>query len=142
MIKYIKGFLWRVAKCLSYREEVLCLKVNCNCNLEYKNVVLRETFGGKTKLTGGQRKLQRALGEWVLRCVKPLGGKWKLLTKYCLKIWRQCVVVEYRNNIRNYLEEFGSGISTGFVWLSMEGTTVTGRAMPSVRDAAIVTQKV
>ena len=28
MIKYIKSVLWRVAKCLSYIEEVLCLTVN------------------------------------------------------------------------------------------------------------------
>ena len=27
LIKYIKSFLWRVAKCLSYIEEVRCLKV-------------------------------------------------------------------------------------------------------------------
>ena len=31
LIKYIKSFLWRVAKCLSYREEVRCLKVNHLC---------------------------------------------------------------------------------------------------------------
>jgi len=28
LIKYIKSVLWRVAKCLSYIEEALCLKVN------------------------------------------------------------------------------------------------------------------
>ena len=28
LIKYIKSFLWRVAKCLSYIEEARCLKVN------------------------------------------------------------------------------------------------------------------
>ena len=28
LIKYIKSILWRVAKCLSYIEEALCLKVN------------------------------------------------------------------------------------------------------------------
>ena len=27
LIKYIKSVLWRVAKCLSYIEEVRCLKV-------------------------------------------------------------------------------------------------------------------
>ena len=27
LIKYIKSFLWRVAKCLSYIEEARCLKV-------------------------------------------------------------------------------------------------------------------
>ena len=61
LINYIKSVLWRVAKCLSYIDEARCLKVNCN--LEYKKVVLREAFGGKMKLTGGGRKLQRALGE-------------------------------------------------------------------------------
>ena len=28
LIKYIKSMLWRIAKCLSYIEEVWCLKVN------------------------------------------------------------------------------------------------------------------
>jgi len=28
LIKYIKSFLWRVVKCLSYIEEARCLKVN------------------------------------------------------------------------------------------------------------------
>jgi len=28
LIKYIKSFLWRVAKCLSYIEDARCLKVN------------------------------------------------------------------------------------------------------------------
>ena len=28
LIKYIKGVLWKVAKCLSYIEEARCLKVN------------------------------------------------------------------------------------------------------------------
>jgi len=28
LIKYIKSFLWRVAKCLSYIQEARCLKVN------------------------------------------------------------------------------------------------------------------
>ena len=28
LIKYIKGVLWRVAKCLSYTEDAQCLKVN------------------------------------------------------------------------------------------------------------------
>ena len=32
LIKYIKSLLWRVAKCLSYIEEVRCLKVNCSEN--------------------------------------------------------------------------------------------------------------
>jgi len=36
-----------------------------NCRLEFKNIALREIFGGKMeKLTGGCRKLQWALGEW------------------------------------------------------------------------------
>ena len=30
LIKYIKGVLWRVAKCLSYIEEARCLKVKHN----------------------------------------------------------------------------------------------------------------
>ena len=40
-----------------------------NCRLEFKNMVLREIFGGKMeKLTGGWRKLKWALGEWDLWC--------------------------------------------------------------------------
>ena len=39
LIKYIKSVLWRVAKCLSYIEEVRCLKVNAtlpnDTNLRY-----------------------------------------------------------------------------------------------------------
>jgi len=30
LIKYIKSVLWRVAKCLSYKEEARCLKVKTN----------------------------------------------------------------------------------------------------------------
>jgi hypothetical protein len=38
-----------------------------DCRLEFKNMVLREIFGGKMeKLTGGWRKLQWTLGEWDL----------------------------------------------------------------------------
>jgi len=36
LIKYIKSFLWRVAKCLSYIEEARCLKVNVNFNTPFK----------------------------------------------------------------------------------------------------------
>ena len=32
LIKYIKSVLWKVAKCLSYIEEVRCLKVNEDCH--------------------------------------------------------------------------------------------------------------
>jgi len=28
LIKYIKSVLWRVAKCLSYKQDARCLKVN------------------------------------------------------------------------------------------------------------------
>ena len=34
LIKYTKSVLWRVAKCLSYIEEVRCLKVN-SVKLDY-----------------------------------------------------------------------------------------------------------
>ena len=50
--------------------------------------------------------------------------------------------VDYRNNIAPYLRAFGSGVSTGFVSLSIEGTTVTTRGMLSVRDTAIYVEKV
>jgi len=40
-----------------------------NCGLEFKDMVLREIFGGKMeKLTGGLRELQWALREWDLWC--------------------------------------------------------------------------
>jgi len=35
LIKYIKRFLWRVAKCLSYVEEVRCLKVKLGPDYKY-----------------------------------------------------------------------------------------------------------
>jgi len=45
----------------------LCVAFKCNylfnCRLEFKNMVLREIFGGeKEHLTGGWREL-----EWILR---------------------------------------------------------------------------
>jgi hypothetical protein len=43
--------------------------------------------------------------------------KWKL-SAICLNIWRQHVVVNWKNNIRTYLKNFGSDISTRFFWLS------------------------
>jgi len=41
--------------------------------------------------------------------------------------------VDYRNNIRTHLRDAGSDMSTGFIWLSIEGNTVRTRAMLSVR---------
>ena len=46
-----------------------------------------------------------------------------------------------KKNIITYLKAFGSDMSTGFVWLSLESTSVTTRAMLSVRDTAISVQK-
>jgi len=38
-----------------------------HCRLEFKDIVLREMFGGKVeRLTGGCIKFQWALGEWDL----------------------------------------------------------------------------
>jgi len=37
LIKYIKSFLWRVAKCLSYIEEARCLKVKSEVYKEKVN---------------------------------------------------------------------------------------------------------
>ena len=48
LIKYIKSFLWRVAKCLSCIEEAWCLKVN--------SVVVNQIVGtgdGKLWVKGG-----------------------------------------------------------------------------------------
>ena len=39
LIKYIKSFLWRVAKGLSYTEDARCLKVNTT--IELKNVTAK-----------------------------------------------------------------------------------------------------
>ena len=40
LIKYIKSVLWRVAKCLSYIEEVRCLKVKLQKPEMYKMSVI------------------------------------------------------------------------------------------------------
>ena len=106
-------------------------------------MVLREIFGGKMeRLTGEWRKLQWALEEWNLWCRWDVSEGWKLRGIYCVKLWRQCVLVDWRNNIRNYLRDFVSGKSTGLVWLIIEGNTVPVRAMLSVRDTATAAQKV
>jgi len=54
----------------------------------------------------------------------------------------QYIIVDYRNNIRTYFRKFGSGKSTGFVWISIQSNTVLVRAMLSVHDTAIAAQKV
>jgi len=140
-----------------------------NCRLHFKNMVLREIFGGKLEiLTGGWRKLQWVLGEWVLCCIWDVSEKWKILTKFFVwkSEWIMYVVVDWRNYIRTFFRHFGSGISPGLIWFSTEtfrryhsngqsdavspwycnsyteGTTVPARAMLSVRDTAIATQKV
>ena len=46
------------------------------------------------------------------------------------------------NNIKTYLRDGGSGMSTGFIGLSIEGNTLTGSVILSVRDTAIAAQKV
>jgi hypothetical protein len=58
-----------------------------DCRLEFKDIVLREMFGGKVeRLTGGWRKLQWALGEWDLWCMLDFSEKRKLVSKVCLTI--------------------------------------------------------
>jgi len=46
------------------------------------------------------------------------------------------------NNIKTYLRDGGSGMSTGIIWLSIDSNTAPVRAMLSVRDTAIAAQKV
>jgi len=41
LIKYIKSFLWRVAKCLSYIEEARCLKVKQEREYHLTDAVFR-----------------------------------------------------------------------------------------------------
>ena len=96
------------------------------------------------KLTGRWRELRWALGEWDLWCVWHGSENWNLRAKYCLNYWRQHVVVDKRNNIRTYLGDAANGMSTGSVWhiILVEGTTTPARTMLSVRDTAIVAQKV
>jgi hypothetical protein len=62
--------------------------------------------------------------------------------KFCLNMRRQYVVVDYKNNVRTYLIYFGSGLSTGFVSISIDDNSYSARAMMSVRDTAIATQNV
>jgi hypothetical protein len=50
--------------------------------------------------------------------------------------------VDYRKNIRTYLRDAGSGMSTEFIWLSTEGNTVPATAMLSVRDTELLHRKV
>jgi len=52
------------------------------------------------------------------------------------------VVLDFMYNYLNYLRYFGSGMSTSSVSKSLGGTTILARAMLSVRDTAIATQKV
>ena len=42
------------------------------------------------------------------------------LQNFCLKIWRRYVVVYYINKIRIFIKDIGSGMSNGFIWLSIE----------------------
>ena len=45
LIKYIKSFLWRLAKCLSYIEEARCLKVNHRlCNVSAYHTICQNYF--------------------------------------------------------------------------------------------------
>jgi len=46
------------------------------------------------------------------------------------------------NNIETYLRDGGSGMSTGFIWLSMDSNNALVRAMLSFRDTATAAQKV
>jgi hypothetical protein len=54
-----------------FSEIVLSVISKCkylfSCRLEFKNLMLKEIFGGEIKKwTGGWRKLKWALGEWDL----------------------------------------------------------------------------
>ena len=112
-------------------------KCNClfNCRLQFNNMVLRMLFGSKMeKLTGGWRKFQWDLGEWDLWCMWDVSGKW---------IWVKEIVWKSEGsvyNIRTYLRGFGSGMSTGLIWLSIGATTIPARGMLSVHDSETAIQ--
>jgi hypothetical protein len=44
----------------------------------------------------------------------------KYLQTFCLKIWRQNVVTDWRDNFRTYFRATECGMTTGFIWLSIE----------------------
>ena len=70
--------------------DIFCVVLKCNYlfnfRLEFKDMVLREIFGGEMeKLTGGWRELQWALGEWGFGACDMFQRSAKLTTKFCLK---------------------------------------------------------
>ena len=81
LIKYIKSVLWRIAKCLSYIEEVWCLKVKA-----YRIVILPVVlYGCETWsfILRGERRL-RAFENRFLRRIfgskrDEVAGEWRKL---------------------------------------------------------------
>ena len=69
-------------------------------------------------------------------------GEMKITYKiFSLQICKEYLVVDQRLNSSIYRKYICSGMSTEFVWLSIEGTTVTTWAMLSVRDSEVAKLK-